>query len=214
MKKRLSLVSLVVLVLALSVFMLAGCNTENNENNTGSTTTGTTNGGGDNTTPDEPTGVEASIEGIDDVTVDELTTFDPLAGVTATDADGNEVTVEVAGMVNTLKPGEYELTYTAAGTSLNEMRTVTVNAVEPTLANGVYNYKFATAETRHIFMAAGEDWLLHNQYAGVPLFANSVKLLWMMVTQVTQASTLTELQCLVTLHNGINGYLMILTHLT
>jgi ABC-type oligopeptide transport system substrate-binding subunit len=53
------------------------------------------------------------------------------------------------------------------------MRTVTVNAVEPTLANGVYNYKFATAETRHIFMAAGEDWLLHNQYAGVPLFANS-----------------------------------------
>jgi len=172
MKKRLSFVSLVVLVLALSVFALAGCNNNNNDNNNGSNNTpGSTTGGSE--TGGENQGAEATITGAEDVAVEELSEFDAMAGVEVKDAEGNVVDFEVSGTVNTLKPGEYRLTYTAAGTNLNQVRVVTVNAVEATLANGVFNYKFATAETRHTFMAAAEDWLLHNQYAGVPLFGNS-----------------------------------------
>lgn len=42
-----------------------------------------------------------------------------------------------------------------------------------TYANGEYNFKFSSSELRHTFMAAAEDYLLHNQYAGVPIFADA-----------------------------------------
>jgi ABC-type oligopeptide transport system substrate-binding subunit len=43
----------------------------------------------------------------------------------------------------------------------------------PVLANGTYNFKFSDADLRNQLMAEAEDYLLHNQYAGVPLFANA-----------------------------------------
>ncbi len=44
---------------------------------------------------------------------------------------------------------------------------------EATYANGEYNFKFSSSDLRHTFMAAAEDYLLHNQYAGVPGFADA-----------------------------------------
>lgn len=50
-----------------------------------------------------------------------------------------------------------------------------VNAAtgEATYANGTFNFKFSTSDLRHTFMAAAEDYLLHNQFAGVPGFADA-----------------------------------------
>ncbi|ONI43467.1 hypothetical protein AN641_09925 [Candidatus Epulonipiscioides gigas] len=44
---------------------------------------------------------------------------------------------------------------------------------EVTYPNGTYNLKFASADTRHTFMAAAENYLLNNQYGGIPLFSNA-----------------------------------------
>jgi ABC-type oligopeptide transport system substrate-binding subunit len=175
MKKRFLITSLILMVLLMSAFVLTGCsNNDAVENNNEVATNGAGNETND-PADTETTDTEAAIMGADAVTVDELTTFDPLAGVTATGTDGADATadIEVAGTVNTLMAGEYELTYTVKGTDVSVTRVVTVNPVEATLASGVLNYKFAPAETRHTFMAAAENWLLHNQAAGVPLFANA-----------------------------------------
>ncbi|MFJ2370723.1 GH92 family glycosyl hydrolase [Microbacterium sp. NPDC087665] len=63
--------------------------------------------------------------------------FDPLAGVTATDEVDGDVTaaITVTGAVDVTKPGEYTLTYRVTDLAGNETvveRTVTVTAVEPT----------------------------------------------------------------------------------
>lgn len=124
---------------------------------------------------EEAAKVEVTVTGVDAISIAELTEFDPLAGVSAKGTDGKDVTadIEVKGEVNTLKPGTYELTYTVKGTDVSVKRVITVTGVEATLANGTYNFKFASAELRNTLMAAAEDYLLHNQFAGVPLFANA-----------------------------------------
>lgn len=116
-----------------------------------------------------------SISGADNISIKELEEFDPLAGITAKDKEGKDVTanIEVKGEVDTTKAGEYKLTYTLKGTDLSVTRVVTVTAVEAALANGTYNFKFADAELRNHLMAAAEDYLLHNQMAGIPLFSNA-----------------------------------------
>ncbi len=124
---------------------------------------------------DETPEKEATIIGADNISIEELSEFDPLEGVSAKGTDGKDATsnIEVTGEVDTLKSGEYELTYKLKGTDLSVTRVVTVTSVEAVLANGTYNFKFASADTRHTFMAAAEDYLLHNQHGGVPLFANA-----------------------------------------
>ena len=116
-----------------------------------------------------------SISGADNISIKELEEFDPLAGITAKDKDGKDVTanIEVKGEVDTLKPGEYKLTYTLKGTDVSVTRIVTVTGVEAALANGTYNFKFASADLRNQLMASAENYLLHNQYAGVPLFSDA-----------------------------------------
>ena len=59
--------------------------------------------------------------------------FDPMEGVSATDYTGKDITsqIQVAGQVNTLKPGTYELTYTVYdeyGYSTQARRVITVKA--------------------------------------------------------------------------------------
>ena len=59
--------------------------------------------------------------------------FDPMKGVSATDYTGKDITsqIQVAGQVNTLKPGTYELTYTVYdeyGYSTQARRVITVKA--------------------------------------------------------------------------------------
>lgn len=117
----------------------------------------------------------ATIIGADNITIEEASDFDPLQGVSAKDKDGNDITsdIEVKGEVNTLEPGDYRLTYTIKGTDVSVTRVVTVKGLEATYANGTYNFKFASSDLRHTFMAAAEDYLLHNQFAGVPLMADA-----------------------------------------
>ncbi|WP_201308854.1 choice-of-anchor G family protein, partial [Puerhibacterium puerhi] len=71
------------------------------------------------------------ITGADDAEVPQGAAFDPLAGVTASDAEDGDLTgsIEVGGTVDTTTPGTYELTYTVtdtAGQTTTVTRTVTV----------------------------------------------------------------------------------------
>ncbi|MFC7407031.1 immunoglobulin-like domain-containing protein [Georgenia alba] len=88
-------------------------------------------------TEPEPTNTPPTLEGVDATTVAEGEDFDPMAGVTATDAEDGDVTdqVEVTGEVDTTTPGEYELTYTVTdsdGSTVTATRVVTVTAAPNT----------------------------------------------------------------------------------
>ena len=72
-----------------------------------------------------------TFTGVDDTTVAFGSTFDPKAGVTATDDVDGEIAFTVTGEVDTNKAGAYTLTYTAtdaAGNTATVTRTVTVSA--------------------------------------------------------------------------------------
>ncbi|WP_146191979.1 fibronectin type III domain-containing protein [Bifidobacterium catulorum] len=72
-----------------------------------------------------------TFTGVDDTTVAFGSTFDPKAGVTATDDVDGEIAFTITGAVNTNKAGAYTLTYTAtdaAGNTATVTRTVTVSA--------------------------------------------------------------------------------------
>ena len=53
------------------------------------------------------------ISGVDDITIKVGSTFDPKAGITAKDADGNDLTssISIVGKVDTSKIGKYSLVY-------------------------------------------------------------------------------------------------------
>lgn len=75
------------------------------------------------------------LSGVDDVTVEQDSEFEPLAGVSATDDVDGDVTdaVKVSGSVDAAKPGEYVLTYTVsdkAGNTATAESTVIVKAKE------------------------------------------------------------------------------------
>ena len=105
--------------------------------------------------------------------------FDATEGVTAYDKEDGDLTddIVVTGELNQYEAGEYTFTYTvedSEGLTATATRVVTVNPLtEAELANGWYDYKFASSDTRHTFFAAAEKWLLENGYAGIPLAAQS-----------------------------------------
>ena len=74
------------------------------------------------------------INGTDNVTIKEGTSFNPMDGVTATDKEDGNITnkVKVEGKVDTSKTGNYELTYTVTDTDGN---TTTVKRVVTVIAN-------------------------------------------------------------------------------
>lgn len=116
------------------------------------------------------------IAGVDNVQVTIGEDFDPLEGVTATDEeDGNLTNITYTGTLDLTTAGEYTLTYSVTdsnggvGTATRVVTVVDVDVVYPT---GFFNFKFATTELRHTFMAAAERYLLDTMYGGVPLFAN------------------------------------------
>lgn len=83
-----------------------------------------------------------TIEGIDDVEINEGESFDPMAGVTAKDSEGNDIDVTVEGEVDTETPGTYTLTYTATdseGRTVTETRKVTVKALSAPVISGADN---------------------------------------------------------------------------
>ncbi len=127
------------------------------------------------TTTEESENTLPVLAGVDDVTValDLEGTFDPTDGVTASDAEDGNLTasIVVTGTVDLSTSGEYTVTYTVTdsdGGQATADRIVTVTL--QSFANGFYNYKFASTELRHTFMAAAEDYLLHNSFGGIPLF--------------------------------------------
>ena len=144
--------------LVLSLFVIAACDT----------------------TDDEVT--KPTISGADAVTITIGDTFDSAAGVTASDETDGDLTsdIVISGTVDTSKPGSYDVVYTvenSAGEKATVTRVVTVEAGEGQVlegyANGTYAYKFADSNLRATFFAAAEDYLLHNGYGGIPVFANS-----------------------------------------
>ncbi|KAB7790354.1 family 43 glycosylhydrolase [Bifidobacterium leontopitheci] len=85
----------------------------------------------DLTVTQKPDTTAPVFSGVDDVTIDYGSAFDPLAGVTATDDRDGDVTksFKVSGSVDTEQAGTYTLTYTVADNAGNEAkatRTVTV----------------------------------------------------------------------------------------
>ncbi len=118
-----------------------------------------------------------SISGADDVSLFIGNTFDPKGGVTASDPEDGDITsdIEVSGNLDLTTAGTYTLTYTvtdSGGEVSTVTRDVTIEEADLAYPTGFYNYKFATTEMRHTFMAAAEAYLMNNMYGGVPLFAS------------------------------------------
>lgn len=121
-----------------------------------------------------------TILGAGNVQVPRGIPFDPLEGVTATDAIDGDLTADivVTGEVDVLVEGAYTLTYTvenSAGLQAVVSRVVSVvvdlAVFEP--ANGTFNYRFADADLRHTLFAAAERYLMETMAGGIPVFANA-----------------------------------------
>lgn len=117
----------------------------------------------------------AVIEGLSDVNIQAGEEFDPLAGVSASDAEDGNITanIQVSGDFDVNTPGTYEVVYTvkdSAGEMTTATRSLTVAMYKPT---GFYNFKFANTELRHTLMAAAENYMLTRMEAGIPLYVSS-----------------------------------------
>ncbi len=80
------------------------------------------------------------INGANNASIKEGTSFDSMKGVTATDKEDGNITkhIKVTGSVDTNKPGTYELTYTVTdknGNSTTTKRTITVNPKDEETSN-------------------------------------------------------------------------------
>lgn len=72
-------------------------------------------------------------------------------------------------------------TNTTAGTTASTTATTgstgttatTQQEIPLTYPSGTYSYRFANSDVRNAFFAAAENYLLHNNYAGIPVFANA-----------------------------------------
>ncbi|WP_415336262.1 immunoglobulin-like domain-containing protein, partial [Clostridium perfringens] len=91
------------------------------------------------------------ISGADNISITEGTAFDPMAGVTATDTEDGNITnkVKVEGIVDSNKPGKYELTYTVTDTDGNTTIVKRVVTVNPKIVE-VNNAPVITAENKTI----------------------------------------------------------------
>ena len=117
------------------------------------------------------------LAGVADIELAIGDVFSPMLGITATDEEDGDLTASIMmqGTYDLNTAGDYTLTYTvndANGGSATAQRVVSVSALELTNPTGFYDYKFATTELRHTFMAAAESYLMNNMAGGVPLFAN------------------------------------------
>ncbi len=127
----------------------------------------------------DPENTAPTLSGVANTATPHGVAFDPLNGVTAYDAEDGDISkdIKVTGTLNEYEAGEYTFTYKvedSEGLSAEATRVVTVNPIsDAELANGWYDYTFASADTRTTFFAAAEKWLLENAYAGVPLAAQS-----------------------------------------
>jgi ABC-type oligopeptide transport system substrate-binding subunit len=120
--------------------------------------------------------------------------FDPMAGVTATDAEDGDLTSAITyeGAVDNLVAGTYTITYTvtdSAGNVVTASRSVTVNPPAPEnypLAQyheGV-NLSLLDGVEKDKLFAAAESYMLENVYAGVPLYRSASRVMFSSRTQL------------------------------
>lgn len=131
-------------------------------------------------TTNSPTTAEnalPTLAGVTDTQVYVGDEFDPMYGITATDAEDGSLTASIVqtGTLDLNTAGDYVLTYTVTdsdGGEATATRTVSVLALTMVSPTGVYNFKFESSELRNTFMAAAEKYMMNTMYGGVPVFAN------------------------------------------
>jgi ABC-type oligopeptide transport system substrate-binding subunit len=120
--------------------------------------------------------------------------FDPMAGVTATDAEDGDLTsvITYESTVDNLVAGTYTVTYTvtdSAGNVTTATRSVTVNPPAPEnyplaqYQEGV-NLSLLDGVEKDKLFAAAESYMLENVYAGVPLFRGATRVMFSSRTQL------------------------------
>ncbi|MFA6800892.1 MAG: immunoglobulin-like domain-containing protein, partial [Acholeplasmataceae bacterium] len=129
-----------------------------------------------------------TISGVESSVAELGETVDLLDGVTAEDAEDGDLTasIVVEGTVDTAVIGSYQITYSVKDSEDvygYALKTVLVVADKDALFDGVANLKFADSNTKNIFFAAAERYLLENMVGGIPFYvANSYSLLASRVT--------------------------------
>jgi ABC-type oligopeptide transport system substrate-binding subunit len=157
--------------------------------------------------PGEETVVDASpvFAGVGAVTIEPYDEFDPLAGVTATDAEDGNLTTAINVKSNNLDNaviGTYEIVYEvvdSAGNRTTVTRTVNVALAEEDFPLAQYlsgvDLSKLPGEEKAILFAAAESYLLENVYAGVPLY-----------TRATQVIYSDRVQLFSPEYNGVMGF--------
>jgi len=127
--------------------------------------------------------------GVGAVAIDLYEVFNPLAGVSATDAEDGNLTSAVivkSNNVDNTVVGTYSVVYEVTDSALNVVqvaRAVTVNELadeDYPLAqylSGVDLSKLP-AEDKGILFAAAERYLLENVYAGIPLYTRATRVMY------------------------------------
>lgn len=156
-------------------------------------------------TVQEPVNAKPVFSGVGAVANHQVNTpFDPLAGVSAADAEDGDLTEDIVITANTVNVdflGNYVVSYSVtdsegAVTIANRAVTVGWNEVPP-LAQYLSGVELAqlTADQKGILFAAAERYLLDNVYAGVPLY-----------TQATRVIYSDRVQLFSPEFNGVMGY--------
>jgi hypothetical protein len=141
--------------------------------------------------PGEETVVDADpvFAGVGAASIQVYEDFDPLAGVTATDAEDGNLTTAInvkSNTVDTTVVGTYEVVYEvvdSAGNRTTVTRTVSVTALDEEdyplaqYMSGVDLSKLPGEEKAKLF-AAAERYLIENVYGGVPLYYSESRVLY------------------------------------
>jgi hypothetical protein len=128
------------------------------------------------------------ILGADDTSVPRFSTFDPKAGVTAKDSEGNDLTaqIQISGEVDTEVPAVYELEYSVKDSEDRETKVLRRVTVTPEDTSGFryanylegVNYSYLSASEKAKLFAAAENYLIENVYAGIPLYNSASRVIF------------------------------------
>ena len=130
-----------------------------------------------------------TFNGVHDVSFPIYDSFDPLAGVTATDPEDGDLTDRIlitSNNVETTTIGSYTVAYSvtdSSGQTITATRLVTMTALDSSeyplaqYESGIDLSKLQ-AEDKAVFYAAAERYLLDNVYGGVPLYTRATRVMY------------------------------------